>query len=127
MRSILILMLSLCGLLAYGTLANAKSCNAGRGCSITCEGGCGCIYDEEQKRCSSCWCDGASELRGDVTIDFSGTTWDRISQPTASEVLKGLLDKKVINCLAKKGGDLTVKATSATPKDVSAQFSRMCP
>jgi hypothetical protein len=126
MRSILVLMLSLCGLLAYATAANAKSCNAGAGCTINCPGGCGCIYDEEAKRCSSCWCEDSNQLKGNVTIDFNGTSWARIGQSNALDVLKGLLDKNVINCLDKRKGELTLSAKSAAPKDVSAKFSSLC-
>ena len=129
MRPIRYSMFLLCGLIAHMAVANAKSCNSGHGCSITCadEGDCGCIYNDDDKTCS-CWCQEGPAQRGKYSLDFKGTSWGRVGEVESPlNILKGILDKDVIDCSDKRGGDLTLSAKSATAKDLSAQFSRFCP
>jgi len=57
------------------------TCNAGHGCSITCSGGCGCVYSHSSGKCT-CKCFGKKapdtsdeipKLRPDELVDISMT------------------------------------------------------
>ena len=127
MRSILCSLFLLCGLIAQVPVANARYCNAGHGCAINCEGTCGCIYRRDEKTCD-CWCEGGSQPQdGKYSLDFNGTSWGRIGEVESPlDVLRRILGKDVIDCLDKRGGDLTLSTKSASPKELSEQFSRFC-
>jgi hypothetical protein len=128
MRSVLVLALlfALFGL-AKPSVAVAASCNAGPGCNINCSNGCGCIYDEEEKSCFGCWCEGEAPELGNLTIDFNGTSWSEIRrQGSTMDVLKSILKPEVINCLDKRGGRVTLSSKSAPAKQIAQQFEPLC-
>ena len=128
MRSILILIALSLGLV-YSTAAKAKTCNAGGGCTITCSGGCACIRFEDGSGCS-CYCEeesGSVSESGGPSIDFQGLNWANVRKnPALVNLLRKSLKDRVINCLAKASGPITIKASGPRGKDLYAEVSPVC-
>ena len=98
--------------MGFAVPANANTCNAGHGCTITCTDGCGCVYMEGGS--CNCYCEPGPPGQANAnqpSIDFQGIKWSTVSKDQRLlNLLKQKLKGPTINCLARTKGPLTVQA-----------------